>query len=113
MDDNLTNLHDVLKSKEDKAMAKLPGWPWDYQSTVQANMQRILMALIGSVLLLAPMIFMIFKETRAARVGAVAVCTVTFAFFLAILSKETPLGLLKTTAAYTAFLVVFVGTTTQ
>jgi len=104
------DVHKVLTSSQNKDMAKLPGLPWDYQHAPQAKFERCFMAIIGAAILIGPMIFMTYEVTRTARIGAATTSAGIFALWLAFFSTQTPLEILKTTATYTAILVVFVGT---
>jgi hypothetical protein len=102
----------VLDEEQDASMAKLPGWPSDPASASQAHRDRFVGAAVGCAVYLAPMIFMVWMRRIAARVAAVIVCTILCAGGLAMFTAETPVGILKFTAEYTAVLVVFIGTST-
>jgi hypothetical protein len=103
---------EVISEAEDKFLPELPGGPWDHKSANRAQVDRYLMAVLGGVILIGPMILMVLVGTVLTRLLTVSLCTLAFAFALAIRSNRLPLELLSATAAYTAILVVFVGTAT-
>jgi hypothetical protein len=61
-------------------------------------------------MLIGPMLLMVLIKGVIVRLVTAGACTVIFAFALAKLSTRTPFELMTATAAYTAVLVVFVGT---
>ncbi len=88
----------------------LPGGPWDPKTEEQIRYERYSMAVIGSLMLIGPMLLMVLIKGVIVRLVTAGACTVIFAFALAKLSTRTPFELMTATAAYTAVLVVFVGT---
>lgn len=52
--------NDLVGPYEDKHVPPLPGDPWDHESSLTTHTTRLFMARTGSVMFLAPMIFMIF-----------------------------------------------------
>jgi len=109
----------VLTPEEALDLQELPGGPWDNVYTgkerFEAFMTRYLTAILGGIMLIGPMILMVLIKKRKvlARLLTVGFCTMAFALVLAFPSStdKLPLELLSATAAYTAVLVVFVGTT--
>lgn len=93
-------------------MIDLPCGPWDPKSNALAATTRYGMAFLGSVMLIGPMLLMVLVESLVARLVTAGVCTLVFAAGVAQLSKRSPFELLTAVAAYTAVLVVFVGTST-
>jgi len=91
---------------------ELPGGPWDPKTREQTKYARYSMALLGSLILVGPMILMVLIKGVIVRLVTAGTCTIIFAFALAKLSTRTPFELMSATAAYTAVLVVFVGTST-
>ena len=102
---------DVLSEAQDRSRPELPGGPWDYKSEIRSHLNRYFMAGLGSVILIGPMILMVLVKTVLARLLTASLCTLAFAFAIAFGTNRQPLELLTATAAYTGFLVVFVGTT--
>jgi len=107
----------------EKGFDTLPGGPWDPQArektkkklhsiALKNDSERYLMALIGSLILVGPMLLMVLVNGVVVRLVTAGACTIIFAFSFARLSERTPLELMSVTAAYTAVLVVFVGTST-
>lgn len=129
MDDLETDFHvrphdlAYCPSLPDKTFDELPGGPWDPEAqektkqelhslAIKKESERYLMALIGSLILVGPMLLMVLIKGIIVRLVTAGACTVIFAFAFAKLSERTPLELMSVTAAYTAVLVVFVGTST-
>ena len=80
----------------------------------RAFTQRILMAMLGGIALIVPMLIMTLLPGR--NTALITVCITTFALglVLAFLAKDsTGKDVLAATAAYAAVLVVFVGTSTN
>lgn len=99
------------------ASDRLPGGPWaPYANAARKRrrrFERYSMAVVGSLILVVPMLLMVLIRGIIVRLVTAGVCTVVFAFAFAYWSPQrTPVELLSVTAAYTAVLVVFVGTTT-
>jgi len=95
---------------EDEVMATMPGGPWDYPSSQQNRRERYALTVLGSVILVVPMVFMAFVPGRTASIATVVVCTLLFAVGTAYFTPtKPPLDLMIATAAYAAVLVVFVG----
>lgn len=77
----------------------------------QALTQRILMGVFGGIALICPVLVMVLYPSRNTNLVTVSVATILFAFLLAIgASDGTGKDVLAATAAYTAVLVVFFGT---
>lgn len=97
---------------EDSLMPDLPGGPWDYPSATRTRRQRYALAILGGVILNAPMILMVLIPSTAVSLATVGVCTIIFAVASSYFSPtKLPVDLLTATAAYAAVLVVFVGGT--
>lgn len=97
-------------SDEDKHLPSLPGGEWDYVSASRIRRQRYALAVLGSVILVVPMLVMTFVPGRTASIATVVVCTMFFAVATAYFAPaKPPLELMAATAAYAAVLVVFVG----
>jgi hypothetical protein len=112
MEDAGVNPNEMVRWAEDKCLPELPGAPWDCYSVVRAHVERYVMAILGSAMLIGPVILMLHIKSVFTRLLTVGLCTLAFAFALAIGSTQLlPPDLMKATAAYTAVLVVFVGTT--
>lgn len=102
----------IVKYDEDRNMPGLPMGPWDYWTAWGAVYERVLMLVVGSIMLVGPMILMVLVPKIVTRLVTVGVCTVLFALFTGWYGTDLkPIELLQATAAYTAVLVVFVGTT--
>lgn len=77
----------------------------------QALTQRLLMGLFGGIALICPVLVMVLYPSRNTNLITVSIATIVFAFLLAIgASDGTGKDVLAATAAYTAVLVVFFGT---
>ncbi|KAG6356268.1 hypothetical protein INS49_015655 [Diaporthe citri] len=77
----------------------------------QALTQRILMGIFGGIALICPVLVMVLYPSRNTNLVTVSVATILFAFLLAFgASDGTGKDVLAATAAYTAVLVVFFGT---
>lgn len=69
------------------------------------------MALFGGIALIAPMLVMVFHPSRSVSLITSSLATFLFAIILAFGARDsTGKDVLAATAAYTAVLVVFVGT---
>lgn len=71
----------------------------------------IIVAITGGVFLLVPMIIMTFATNAHMRLVVLSVAVLWFAVSVALVSKATNQELIAATAAYSAVLVVYVGTT--
>ncbi|KAL5313045.1 hypothetical protein ACEPPN_019472 [Leptodophora sp. 'Broadleaf-Isolate-01'] len=72
---------------------------------------RLVMALFGGIALIAPMLVMVFHPSRSVSLITSSLATFLFAIILAFGARDsTGKDVLAATAAYTAVLVVFVGT---
>jgi len=71
----------------------------------------IIVAITGGVFLLVPMIIMTFATDAHMRLVVVSVAVLWFAVSVALVSKATNQELIAATAAYSAVLLVYVGTT--
>lgn len=77
----------------------------------QALTQRLIMGLFGGIALICPVLVMVLYPSRNTNLITVSIATIVFAFLLAIgASDGTGKDVLAATAAYTAVLVVFFGT---
>lgn len=77
----------------------------------QALTQRIFMGVFGGIALICPVLVMVLYPSRNTNLITVSVATILFASLLAIgASDSTGKDVLGATAAYTAVLVVFFGT---
>lgn len=101
-----------LQKPSDSSSPKLPG---DSRARLiserefEAVLKRFGMGLLGAVALLAPMILMVLHKDKLTTLLTVSVATLIFAFLIAVYSHKRPLELFSITAAYSAVLVVFVG----
>lgn len=66
-------------------------------------------ALIGGVSLVVPMVALIYISSMTMKIVAISVSILAFAAMLAVFTKAKNQELLAATAAYAAVLVVFVG----
>ena len=73
--------------------------------------QRTAMAVFGSAFLIGPMLIMVLYPSRTTSLVTTTVSVVLFAMLVAALLEDKN-DVLNATAAYTAVLVVFVGTST-
>jgi hypothetical protein len=110
-----TNLHVLLHDLAECPNAhdyfdSLPGGPWDPKTEKRTRYEGYSVAVIGSLILIAPMLLIVLIKGIIARLVTVRACTVIFAFALARLSTKTQFEFMSATAACTAVLVVFVGT---
>lgn len=81
---------------------------------VKALIQRILMGLFGGIALICPVLIMALSPSRNTNLITVSLATIVFAILLAIgASDSTGKDVLAATAAYTAVLVVFFGTSSS
>jgi hypothetical protein len=104
----------VIREDESRILPHLPGGPWDWPSAKRAGQVRYISAILGALILTAPMIVMVLVHNTPASLSIVAICTVLFGVGASYFSPtKLPLELLSVTAAYTAVLVVFVGGTTS
>ncbi|KAK0611885.1 hypothetical protein B0T14DRAFT_337850 [Immersiella caudata] len=88
----------------------LPGGPWDYPSSRRNRNERYALTILGSVIIIIPMVIMTYVPGRTASIATVISCTMFFAAATAYFSPtKPPLELMIATAAYAAVLVVFVG----
>ena len=88
------------------------GWgesPKHAPSTVVDVFGRLIMAVLGGASLLVPMLIMTFLKSRTARLVTVSVAVFVFGFILSIGTRASNQELLGATAAYTAVMVVYVG----
>ena len=100
--------------KQNHLLPELPGGPWDFPSAAKTKRERYSLAVLGGVILNAPMILMVLVPTIAVNLVTAGVCTMTFAVAAAYFSPtKLPLELLAATATYAAVLVVFVGGATS
>ena len=76
--------------------------------TVQ-GLVRVLTSITGGLFLLAPIIIMTFVKPTKYRLIIVSISVLLFAIAIALMSKAAPQELLAATAAYSAVLVVYIG----
>ncbi|CAF9925861.1 hypothetical protein IMSHALPRED_006802 [Imshaugia aleurites] len=74
---------------------------------------RQIIAFLGGLCLVIPLIMMTFLTSVGARLAIVCCCVLLFSFFIGIVTKASNQEVLGATAAYTAVLVVFVGTSSS
>ncbi|MCJ1388813.1 hypothetical protein MMC18_001663 [Xylographa bjoerkii] len=74
------------------------------------NLARLAIGVFGGAVLLAPMIIMVFNNSRNASLIITSVFVLFFASVLALGSTASNQEILIATAGYTAVLVVFIGT---
>ncbi|KAF2669611.1 hypothetical protein BT63DRAFT_425287 [Microthyrium microscopicum] len=82
-------------------------------SPIVDGFARIIVAITGGVFLLVPMIIMTWVTNAHIRLIIVSVAVLWFAISIAVTSKATNQELMGATAAYTAVLVVYIGTTSS
>jgi hypothetical protein len=90
------------------ASSELPLGPNDINSFVD-GLARFLVALMGGAFLLVPIIVMSFTNSQNWRLVISSIAVITFAVFLSFLSEASNQEVLGGAAAYTAVMVVFVG----
>lgn len=84
------------------------------RAEVKALIQRIFMGLFGGIALICPVLIMALSSSQKTNLITVSVATIVFAILLAIgASDSTGKDVLSATAAYTAVLVVFFGTSSS
>ncbi|KIM96549.1 hypothetical protein OIDMADRAFT_148366 [Oidiodendron maius Zn] len=71
---------------------------------------RFVMAIIGGLMLIIPMLIMTLVPSRLTSILTVSISVLIFSILVAIASTAKPQEVLGATAAYAAVLVVFVGT---
>jgi hypothetical protein len=102
----------MVSYPEDHLMPELPGGPWDYPSASRTRKERYALAILGGIILNAPLILMVLVPGTVTSLVTVPVCTMIFAVAAAYFSPtKLPLELLAATAAYATVLVVFVSGT--
>jgi hypothetical protein len=96
--------------EEDRFTPSLPGGPWDYPSSRRNRKERYALTILGSVIIVVPMVIMALVPGRTPSIVTVVTCTMVFAVGTAYFSPtKPPLELMIATAAYAAVLVVFIG----
>jgi len=99
--------------EEDRWMPDLPGGPWDFPSMTKMRRERYVLAVVGGLILTAPMVLMVLVPRVDVSLITAVVCTMAFAVAAAYFSPtKLPIELLAATATYAAVLVVFVGAVT-
>jgi len=99
-----------MLTDEDRLTPTLPGGPWDYPSSQRNRKERYALTILGSVIIVVPVVIMAYVPGLLASILTVGVCTMFFAVATAYFSPtKPPLELMIATAAYAAVLVVFVG----
>ncbi|KAF2094139.1 hypothetical protein NA57DRAFT_80556 [Rhizodiscina lignyota] len=78
-------------------------------SSVVDGFGRLIMAVLGGASLLVPMLIMTFFKSQTARLVTVSVAVLLFGIILSIGTRASNQELLAATAAYTAVMVVYVG----
>ena len=96
-------------------LAALPGRPGQHFENEESGtvnlttlLGHVLLAVVGGVSLLAPMIIMTFVTGRNGRLIVVCVATMLFGVVFGVVSSSKE-NILAGTAAYAAVMVVFVG----
>jgi hypothetical protein len=77
-------------------------------SQIVDNLARLLIAVVGGILLLAPMAVLIFVNSLGLTLGITFIFVLVFSVALSLVSKASNDQILAVTAAYGAILVVFV-----
>jgi hypothetical protein len=77
-------------------------------SPIVDNLARLLIAIVGRVLLLAPMTVLIFVSSLGLTLGITFIFVLIFSVALSLVSKASNDQILGVTAAYGTILVVFV-----
>lgn len=78
------------------------------EAKLKGYLMRLVMATIGGLFLIGPMLFMVLRNDRNTTLVTTSVCVIVFGFVMAYLLDQ-PFNVLSATAAYAAVLVVFVG----
>ncbi|EXJ86736.1 hypothetical protein A1O3_03690 [Capronia epimyces CBS 606.96] len=82
------------------------------QQDLQLFFKRFVAAIFGGIALLGPVILMVLKQDMLTTLLTASVSVILFAFALVCFSEESVGSLIGLVAAYTAVLVVFIGTST-
>ena len=91
-------------------LAALPKRPRAATLTPIVNrLATFIIALIGGVSLVAPMVVLVYLRSMTLKTVAISVSVLIFAAILAVFTQAKNQELLAATAAYAAVLVVFVG----
>ncbi len=77
--------------------------------TLKALVGRFIVALLGGVALIGPMLIMVLHNDQTTKLATTSVAVFLFAALMAIYSTAPPEILVSVVAAYAAVLVVFVG----
>ncbi|KAG2026289.1 hypothetical protein GB937_001797 [Aspergillus fischeri] len=85
------------------------GKPPKEVSAVVDRLTRFLLALIGGIFLVVPMVIMILDPSQTKSLVTVSICVTFFALVLALGVRVSNVETLISTATYAAVLVVFVG----
>lgn len=84
------------------------------RAEMKALIQRIFMGLFGGIALICPVLIMALVPSQNTNLITVSIATILFAIILAIgATDSTGKDILAATAAYTAVLVVFFGTSSS
>lgn len=78
--------------------------------TIVDVLARQIVALLGGLCLVVPLIVMTFLTSVGARLAIVCYCVFNFSFFIGVATRASNQEVLGAAAAYAAVLVVFVGT---
>jgi hypothetical protein len=98
----------------DADLPDLPGFgrgSFNQYVETESAWKRFYTAILGSLALLAPMLLMVLHHDQTTSLATVCVSVVLFALAAAFFLKESLATVVSIVAAYTAVLIVFVGTT--
>lgn len=76
----------------------------------ESFLERLLMAIFGGTTLVGPMLLMVLHDDRTTALVTTCVAVLLFAVFVALFSTGSPIAIVSAVAAYSAVMVVFVGT---
>ncbi len=86
---------------------------WDYllrETKLKATIRRTSFGVLGGLFLIVPMLIMKFYPSRNTSLITASISTLIFILFVSIFSGANEQAVLAIVAAYTAVLVVLVGT---
>jgi hypothetical protein len=102
------------EAPSDTNLPDLPGYgrgSFNQYVETESAWKRFYAAILGSVSLLAPMLLMVLHHDQTTTLATVCVSVFLFALVAAFSLKESLATVVSIVAAYTAVLIVFVGTT--
>jgi VIT1/CCC1 family predicted Fe2+/Mn2+ transporter len=109
-----TNIVFSLRRKREARAEKLGNKSYNFAMKramrIANSITRFLVAILGGAVLLVPIVLMSFLDSRNAHLIITSLFTIVFALGMSVVSTATNQEVLAATAAYTAVLVVFVGT---